>query len=210
MGTLNRFARACHATALVALCAVSVPAVAGNKEVARICADGVSALRVISLESHVKQKKGKFVLGKKSECLVTVDGGNLAAVLVELPAFTEPYSINIRSLLGKSVLVPRADLLDATKATRRSLGLQDVKRRGDSLSIEVFINNENADERFLVLYADPAAFGQAETRSSMSIQSTYVGTGTWMSGNEARQVVNYASEGTLVVGLNGAQWEKKK
>jgi hypothetical protein len=210
MGTLNRVARACHAIALVALGAVSVPAVAGNKEVARACASEASALRVISLEAHVKQKHGKFVLGKKSECLVTADGGNLAAVLVELPAFTEPYSISIRSLLGKSVLVPRADLLDATKVRRRSLGLQDVKRRGDSLSIEVFINNENADERFLVLYADPAALGQTETRSSMSIQSTYVVTGTWMSGNEAKQVVDYVSEGTLVVALNGAQWEKKK
>ncbi|MBM0107380.1 hypothetical protein JM946_21790 [Steroidobacter sp. S1-65] len=194
----------------VAACLASHASHAGKKEEPRVCAASTAELKVVSLEEHVKKKKGKFVLGKKSECLVTSDGINLPAVLVELPPFVEPYVVNIQSLLGGTVLAPRVDALDAAKAHRRSLGLADVKSRGDSLSIDVFMNQENAEERYLVLYPDPEALGRGESRSSMGMQTTYIATGYWMSGTESKQLVNYVDAGTLIVTLKGSQWDKKK
>lgn len=194
----------------IAACLASNASHAGKKEEPRVCAASSTELKVVSLEEHVKKKKGKFVLGKKSECLVTSDGINLPAVLVELPPFVEPYVVNIRSLLGGTVLAPRVDVLDAAKTQRRSLGLADVKSRGDSLSIDVFMNRDNADERYLVLYPDPSALGRGESRSSMGTQTAYIATGYWTSGTESKQLVNYVDAGTLIVTLKGSQWEKKK
>lgn len=209
MSASRRRLIAAHALAIVAGCATGTALAAKKKEEPRACVANAGELTVVSLEQHVKQKKGKFVLGKKSECLVTPDGGNLPAVLVELPPFTQSYAVNIRSLLGGTVLAPRVDVLDANKAQRRSLGLADLKSRGDSVSIDVFINKDNADDRYLVLYPDPSAFGRGEARSSMGMQTAYIGTGYWTSGTENKQVVNYVDAGTLIVTLKGPQWEKK-
>jgi hypothetical protein len=200
---------AAHALALIACCATGAALAAKKKDEPRKCAASTGELTVISLEQHVEKKKGKFVLGKKSECLVTADGGNLPAVLVELPPFTQSYVVNIRSLLGGTVLAPRVDVLDANKVPRRSLGLADLKSRGDSLSLDVFINKENADERYLALYPDPSAFGRGESRSSMGTQTTYIATGYWISGTDSKHVVNYVDAGTLMVTLKGPQWDKK-
>jgi hypothetical protein len=130
-------------------------------------------------------------------------------VIVELPAFTQSYSVNVRSMLGGTVLAPRVDVLDVQKAPRRSLGLQDVRRRGDSLELDVFVTKNDGDDRYLVLYADPSALGQGESRSSMGMQTAYIGTGYWMSGTDTKVQVNYVDEGTLMVTLKGPQWEKK-
>jgi hypothetical protein len=191
-------------------CCVALPALsAEKKDEPRTCVANAAELTVVPLEDHVKRKKGKFVLGKKSECFVTADGFNLPAVIVELPAFTQSYSVNVRSMLGGTVLAPRVDVLDAQKAPRRSLGLQDVRRRGDSLELDVFVTRNDGDDRYLVLYADPSALGQGESRSSMGMQTAYIGTGYWMSGTDTKIQVNYVDEGTLMVTLKGPQWEKK-
>jgi hypothetical protein len=203
-----RVAGAC--ITLLAGCLTAMTAFAGKKEAApRVCVAAPADLTVVSLENHVKQKKGKFALNEKSQCIVTPDGGKLAAVLVELPQFTQSYSVNVRSLLGATVLVPRIDVLNAQKEVRRSLGLTDVRRRGDSLELDVFVTKDSADDRFLLVYADPAAFGQAESRSTMGMQTSYIGTGYWTSGTETKQQINYVDEGTLLVSLKGPQWEKK-
>ncbi|WP_116807936.1 hypothetical protein [Steroidobacter cummioxidans] len=196
-------------TLAIAACLASNAAhAAGKKEEPRVCAASNADLKAVALEEHVKKKKGKFVLGKKSECLVTSEGISLPAVLVELPPFVEPYVVNIRSLLGGTVLAPRVDVLDATKMQRRSLGSTDIKSRGDSLSMDVFVNQENADERYLVLYPDPASLGRGESRSSMGAQTTYIATGYWISGTDSKQLVNYVDAGTLIVTLKGSRWEK--
>jgi hypothetical protein len=209
MAALERPLVRAVALAIAACFAGCASLAAGKKEEPpRVCAASTAELKAVLLEEHVKKKKGKFALGKKSECLVTADGINLPAVLVELPPFTESYVVNIQSLLGKTVLAPRVDVLDATKTQRRSLGIAETKSRGDSLSIDVFINQENADERYLVLYPDPTALGRGESRSSMGMQTAYIGTGYWMSGTESKQLVNYVDAGTLVVALKGPRWEK--
>jgi hypothetical protein len=208
MAALERTLVRAVALATAACLASSASHAAGKKDEPRACAASIAELKSVLLEQHVKKKKGKFALGKKSECLVTADGISLPAVLVELPPFAEPYVVNIRSLLGKTVLAPRVDVLDATKTQRRSLGLADTKSRGDSLSIDVFINQDNADERYLVLYPDPTALGSGESRSSMGLQTAYIGTGYWTSGTESKQLVNYVDAGTLVVTLKGPRWEK--
>jgi hypothetical protein len=197
------------AFAVLACCAAGAAMAAKKKEGPRECVANIAELTVVSLEQQVKKKKGKFVLGKKSECLVMPDAGNLPAVLVELPQFTQPYAVNIRSLLGGTVLAPRVDMLDVNKTQRRSFGLADLKSRGDSLSVDIFINDDNADERYLVLYPDPSAFGHGESRSSMGMQTSYVGTGYWISGTDTKRVVTYVDAGTLIVALKGPQWEKK-
>lgn len=207
MSVSRRHSIAAHALAIVACCATGTALAGKKKEEPRACVANVAELSVVSLEQHVKKKKGKFVLDKKSECLVTADGGNLPAVLVELPPFTQSYAVNIRSLLGSTVLAPRVDVLDANKVQRRSFGLAELKSRGDSVALDVFINKDNADDRYLVLYPDPSAFGQGESRSSMGVQSTYIATGIWMSGSDSKQVVNYVDAGTLIVTLKGPQWE---
>lgn len=209
MAALERRLIRSVALAMAAYLASHAAHAGSKKEEPRVCAASSAELKVVSLEEHVKKKKGKFVLGKKSECLATADGIDLPAVMVELPPFVEPYVVNIRSLLGSTVLAPRVDVLDAAKNQRRTLGLADVKSRGDSLSIDVFMNRDNADDRYLVLYPDPSALGHGESRSSMGMQTAYIATGYWTSGTESKQLVNYVDAGTLIVTLKGPQWEKK-
>lgn len=204
----RRYRLAAHALAIIACCTTGAALAAKEKEDKRTCVANASELTVVSLEQHVKKKKGKFVLDKKSQCLVTADGGKLSAVLVELPPFTQSYAVNVRSLIGPTVLAPRIDVLDATKAQRRSFGVNELKSRGDSLAVDIFINKDNADDRYLVLYPDPSAFGGSQARSSMGMQTSYVGTGFWTSGTDKKQVVNYVDAGTLMVTLKGPQWDK--
>jgi Maltose operon periplasmic protein precursor (MalM) len=208
-----------HARKAVSLCAGFIwvactipagPANAAKAVKAHECLADPAGLTVVSLAAYVKEKKGKFVLGEKSECLVTADGGNLPVVVVELPQFSEPYCVSVRSVVGASVLVPRIEVLDSQKTVRRSLGLADIHRRGDSLEVDLFVNEPDAADRYLVIHADAAAFGQGESRSTMGIQTTYVGTGYWTSGTEASRQINYVDKGTLFVELKGPQWEKKK
>jgi hypothetical protein len=213
MRVLRRIAVARWLAAALVWC-VAVPALGANsknkkEEAPRTCVASVAELTVVPLEGYVQRKKGKFVLDKKSECLATPDGFNLPAVLVELPTFTQSYSVNVRSLLRGTVLAPRIDVLDAQKAQRRSVGLQDVRRRGDSLELDVFVTQNDGDDRYLVLYPDPGALGQGESRSSMGMSTAYIGTGYWTSGTESKVQVNYVDEGTLVVTLKGPQWAKK-
>jgi len=200
---------ATRALLAVVACWAATAVAGGNKDAARSCAASPAELAVVPLEHRGKITK-KAVLGKKSECLVLTEGGNRPAVLFELPSFTQSYSVNVRSaLLGTTVLVPRVDVLDAQKVRRRSLGLHAVRRRGDSLELDVFVTKNDAEDRYLVVYSDPDASGQGESRSSMGTQTIYVANTFWVSGTENNVEVKYVENGVLVLTLKGPQWDKK-
>lgn len=91
-------------------------------------------------------------------------GGNKAYfVLMELPPYQKPYSIEIRSKVeslpgGTTAFVPRVAMYDAAFELTRFFDVNSLRQRAQTLERTVFINPSNAGERYLAIYgSDPSA-----------------------------------------------------
>ncbi len=79
------------AVTLIALLALSADAQAADRSKTPIpCSAGVQALKPVSLVTLFQKSKGKYKLERKAGCLIDVGGHEVPAVLLELPAYTEP------------------------------------------------------------------------------------------------------------------------
>jgi hypothetical protein len=172
------------------------------------CADSAGGLQPQRLETVHAEKRGRIALDATAQCLGGVAGFPVAAVLLELPAFTEPYSVRVFSLVGGTFAIPRLELLDAQFARTRQFAADDFTRRGDSISLEVFVDADNAADRYLLAYVDPERIGTGDARRVMSVNANpyfYMWTGA-----ETQQVAQAVDSGRLVVELVGERWKKKK
>ena len=125
----------------------------------------------------VAHKKGKVPLNRAAGCLGHTQGITVPAVLLTLPEFTGPYSIKVAAPVGKTYFIPALQLLDEALQVRRSIPPQELRRRGMELSTEVFVGAPNVEERYLLVFIDPDNLGKMDTRTSMSTQTAFVGTG---------------------------------
>jgi hypothetical protein len=176
----------------------------------RVCVGSHSELPVTSLEKHFLEKKGRLKLDMKSPCLQRTGEVPVPAMLFALPELDAPYVVRIESIVSQTFVMPRIDMLGADHAPLRTIDHTRFKRRANSTTADIFMNAEHASERFLLIYADPAQIGTTDERLSMGLQSTFIGTGTWMSGSDTKTTVHAVETGSLVVSLVGERWEKAK
>lgn len=106
--------------------------------------------------SRLPLEKTRVVLDKNAQAF---DFGGVKAffMLYELPAYAAPYSIVLSSLPGglqndKALFIPRVALYDGDMRPTRYFDEKTLRNRGDSLERTVFINPQNAQERYMAVF----------------------------------------------------------
>ncbi|MDR0782011.1 MAG: MalM family protein [Pseudomonadales bacterium] len=87
----------------------------------------------------------------------TFNGMKSFFVLYELPAFRKPYSITITSiakgtLKDAMLLIPRVATFDSTFHQIRYVDEKTLRNRGNNLERTLFINPEDAKERYVAIF----------------------------------------------------------
>lgn len=130
-------------------------------------------------------------------------------VVLELPAFSVPYSVGITSVAtagttDQSVLVPRVALFDAEFKRTRLFGSDDLRHRGSNLERTVFINAADARERYIVIYGSELPTIE-RSYSGVTNTPVVVGAGVLnlVGGQEAKLSVRSSPIGTLRLGTSG-------
>jgi hypothetical protein len=200
------------ASTLLVMFALSADALAA----APPCATGIKDMKPVSLVELFRNSKGKYKLQRKTGCLADVGGREVPAVLLELPAYTEPYAVRIAAMIRKDFVLPRITFLDENHFPTREVKGEQLTRRGGEVSTDVFINPENSSERYVLVHADPEAIGGTETRVNMN---THMATfplspagvvGTWTSGSDGTQELKLVDSGQFFFTLIGDQWADLK
>jgi hypothetical protein len=198
-----------------ATCSAAVAAVfmfcifASETSRAAMCASGPEQLTGVDLVALFIKDKGSVDLEPSNGCLQVGDPPlGLAAALLALPSFEEPYAIRIVAPVEKTVILPRVVLLDGQYRVTRSFGADAMKRRGTQMSFEVFINADNTAEKYALIYADPAHIGDSDRRTVSRTDSVFVGTGVLYLGSELGSNVTALDTGNIIVSLLGDRFEK--
>jgi Maltose operon periplasmic protein precursor (MalM) len=174
-----------------------------------MCVTGPEQLPAVDLLALFIKHRGSIDLERSSGCLQVSDPPiGVAAVRLVLPSFEEPYALRIAAPLDRTVILPRVTFLDEQFRVTRSFGAEALKRRGTELSFEVFINPADANERYVVLYADPAHIGESDQRTVSRTTSVFVGSGVIYLGSELGSHVVAVDTGNMVVSLIGERYQK--
>lgn len=178
------------------------------------CVAAVEALPLHDLVRVAFDDHGKFKLAPSNGCL-RMDEGDFPAGLFALPEFSEAYAVRAAAWVEGNygygsklkVVSPRVTLLDAQFNVTRSFGVNELTRRGEQLTIDVFVNPENTAERYLLLHVEPERVGQTETRTNVgsTLTPVVVGTGVIMitSGHDKPQQIEIRAKGLFTVSLLG-------
>ena len=184
-----------------------------SKEPARTptCVTTPAQLNAVDLTTLFLKHRGNLDVEPADGCLQVGDPPKeLAAVRLALPVFAEPYAVRIAAPVGKSMFLPRVTFLDEQYRTTRSFGADAKKRRGTQMSLEVFIDPPNADEKYLLVYPDPAHIGDTDRRTVSRTDSLFVGTGVIFVGSEVGSNVTAEETGEITVSLIGERFEKMR
>jgi hypothetical protein len=199
--------------------ALGTGAAAKSKPPEAKCAQSADLLPLHDLAHVAFDERGVFKLAVRRGCL-RLEEGEFPAGLFALPQFAEPYAVRVAAAVEGSygfsakpvVVSPRVTLLDEHFAVTRSFGASDLTRRGEQLSIDVFLNPENATERYLLLHVEPERIGQVETRTNVgaTVTPVVIGTGVVMitSGHDKPQEIEIRAKGRFVVSLLG-DWAQR-
>lgn len=131
-------------------------------------------------------------------------------VLIELARFTKPYSINIADLPQRSgnsasqnytQLALHVQTLDESFSPKRSYAYTSMKKRGLGYEKTVFINSQNAEERYLLVRGVMNVPPSEMTISSQDI--VFVGTGFFLGGQDKKLYLQSASKGVVAVEVSG-------
>jgi hypothetical protein len=200
----------------LALCAAALAALlsapsfgAKKKPDPPVCVKSPEQLMAVDLSTLFIKHKGKIDLEPEDGCMVVGDPpAMLAAVRLTLPSFEGSYAVKVAAPVGRSMVLPRVVLLDDQFRTTRSFGAETLKRRGMEMSVEVFVDAPNVDEKFMVIYADPAHIGDTDKRTESQTNTLFVGTGYINYGSEIGSDVTAEETGDIVVSLIGERFEK--
>jgi hypothetical protein len=173
------------------------------------CRASSRELVAAGIEELVAKRRGRVKIDTKAPCLLVGDLA-LPAGLFELPAWEGPYSIRIESLVRGTYVLPRIDMLDGEHRVLRTLEHDDFTRRGASVSTQMFLNDANANERYLLIYPDPSQLGRQETQTRGGTGAAYTGFGMLFYGTDQTTTVQAVERGELVFTLIGERWEKKQ
>ncbi|HEY8122277.1 MAG TPA: hypothetical protein VII78_13230 [Myxococcota bacterium] len=183
------------------------------------CAQAAEGLPLHDIADVAFDQRGEFKLTSRRGCL-SLEEGDFPAGLLALPDFVEPYAVRVAAWVEGSygynakpkVVSPRVTLLDAHFAVTRSFGEAELTRRGEQLALDVFVNPENAAERYLLLHVEPERLGQTERRTSVGSTMTPVVIGTSVamitSGHDKPQEIEIRATGRFVVSLLG-DWAQR-
>ncbi len=174
------------------------------------CAETRQQLTPISLEETHSQKKGRVELKATNGCLKGQAEFSVAALLLKLPVYAEPYSIKLDAIIQGTYFLPRIEMLAADLSTMRIFNYRTFRRRGTANSLEVFVNPINAAEQFMLVFVDPEQIGQNDNRSLLSQNVVYASPVFWMYGRDQTRILQAVDQGRLEIHLVGERWNPKK
>lgn len=127
-------------------------------------------------------------------------------LLIELPPFQAPYEVRLRNEIREveaasskrlTRLVPHVQTLTADFALARNYPSTKLRERNGSQELTVFVNPQNRDERFILVYGDMGARATELLRSES--KTVFVGTGFFLDGADNRQVIHPFDTGSVQV-----------
>jgi hypothetical protein len=205
---IRRRGAASRPLTIIALCLGAAGAAAGPPP-AGSCAAAPAQLHAVDVVDLFLRHKGVYTLSRRAGCLILDQSGvEFNAVLLALPSFDSPYAMRVAAKIGKTMLLPKIDMLDGQYQVLRSFGGETLKRRGTEMSLEVFFEPENAQERYVLIYPDPPHVHDTDHRTTSDPQTIYVGTGYLVMGAERAADIAAGDSGDLVVSLLGDRWSK--
>lgn len=199
---------------IVLLCSPALAAKTGEPE-QRECADSLQQVEPSSLvdlgEHKQKPKRWLVSVNEESPCLRFSPEQAMSVELLQLQPFGKPYRLDISSLMRKErktkhdqlIFSPTIVMLDGKLRPTREFPHDEFRYRGSKLSHTIFINEENADERFLLLYSAPETIGETDERVAGAVNSIVVSTGPGIifvtGGADRRATVTNSASGDLYI-----------
>lgn len=163
------------------------------------------------LESLFLKHHGELGVDLSAGCLRSVEDRDYPAILLALPAVESGYAIRISAPIhDHQFMIPRAEFLDAQFRRTRSFGAAELKRRATGWSMVVFVDMDDSNEEYLLLYADREHLTDTDQKMQFAARPLYVGTGVIIRGAETLDSLSASESGKLVVELQGPRWDKKK
>ncbi|MGQ0621041.1 MAG: MalM family protein [Panacagrimonas sp.] len=149
-----------------------------------------------------------------SRCISTDDGSAIFASY-KLPAFRQPYSIDIDSeIAGQTLFAPEVLLLDAAGKVTRRLEFDRFSARGERVEGTVFMHPENRAERYLIVRSAAFAVGRTGDRYiSGSVVVPLVNTVLpmlVMYGTEYSQRYTYSHSGVVYVDARSSKAPRRE
>jgi hypothetical protein len=140
-------------------------------------------------------------------------GGNKAFFrLYELPAFAKTYSVVITSepdgtLADLALFLPRVTFYDAQFQPTRHFDEKTLRNRGNSAERTVFINPQNASEKFVAVYGSDLSASIERAYSMVTV--TPVMAGPYMfnmyGGQDGKSTIRSAPTGRFELEVQGLQ-----
>jgi len=209
---------------VVAIASVILAGCASVPSGAQKVADGKKQLDVAAICCTGLDQAQRRALPVESETLV-IDGtrqaidlgsGKTFFALYELPQFASTYSIVVTSiptgpLSDMALLVPRVALYDSSFVVTRQFDEKTLRNRGNQLERTIFINPQNAAERYLVISAADLS-SSIETPYSM-VTSTPIVAGpvvfNLVSGQDGKTTLRASPVGQILIEVQGAKGQAK-
>jgi hypothetical protein len=138
-------------------------------------------------------------------------GGNKAFfVLYELPKFTEPYAIKLVSrpkgtMDDVAILVPRVAMYDASFRLTRFFDDKTLRNRGNDLERTVFINPQDAAERYIAIHGSNLSASIERAYSMMTVTPVVAGPVMFnmYGGQDGKSTLRSAPTGSVQIEVQG-------
>lgn len=151
-------------------------------------------------EMVIDEKSPMFDFGK----------GLQSYLLLQLPAYTQPYSFSVLNLPQKpgffnstnyTQMALRIETFDANFVSKRIYKHDGMKKRGIGYDKTVFINPQNQTERYVLIYGDTSVASEQVTISKTDV--VFVGTGFYMGGEDKKIILTASDKGVLNIEVKG-------
>lgn len=126
----------------------------------------------------IQEEPHRFHIGDKYQTAIEDGGQRVFALKLELPEFNEPYIIKLESRVRHNrALVPKLRLIDADGEITRTIDREQFVFNMNKYELSLFINEQQKNERFLLISEDPAARNQTQNTLSVNINTMVLGNG---------------------------------
>lgn len=190
------------AAALLAGCATTTP----PRRVAldATCVTSIQGLQAypVPVSTPEQKKPAPFIdFADVGQCMAS-GASKMAAALFDLRMVRPPVLASITIQANSAATLATAiTLLDSQRTPIRRVGFNEFVRRGDSFTLDVFVNRSDRDAAYLLLTPDAAWVGKADVsvRGGFSTMVIPVGVGVFAfnKGFEARTTRQLTDAGKL-------------
>jgi hypothetical protein len=159
-----------------------------------------TTLPLVFTKISIDEKTSVFNFAKKSQ----------SYVLFELPEYTQPYSLIVHNFpvapgifnSSSYTQIPlRIETFDSDFKSKRIYKHTEMKKHGIGFDKTVFINPQNKNERYILIYGDIEAGVEEITISKTDV--VFVGTGFFIGGEDKKISVAASDKGLISVDVKG-------